>query len=197
VTLEPSTLQHLAEFVRATGLPIEDMDDLERLLETVNAATEPDPAKRASYTQRFKEELASQERQKERELAQAEKLRQFEHAEKMRAYALGREDPAALVARAKAARRIGSFVPLIALAAATVTTWKVVTEPSLADYPHYSVKLSILAVAWGVCGAVSVLAVVAGLILLHSRRTPKPPADAFPADKDLPATSTAIVSRLE
>src|SRR5260370_20115607 len=108
MTLDPSTLQHLAEFVKATGLPIEDMDDLERILETVNAATEPDPEKRLSYTQRFKEELASQERLKERELAQAERLRQFEHAEKMRAYALGREDPAVLVARARAARRVGS-----------------------------------------------------------------------------------------
>ena len=49
MTLEPSTLQHLAEFVKATGLPIEDMEDLERLLETVNAATEPDPEAGWSY----------------------------------------------------------------------------------------------------------------------------------------------------
>lgn len=200
MTLEPSNLSHLADFIANTGLPVEDLDDLERLLESVNAATESDPEKRQQHLLRQKEALASQERQQkqahdhaerqlEREHAHEERLRSFEHEERMRAYAVGLEDPAVLTARAKAARRVASFVPLVAFAAATVATWRGL------GHAGYLLPLRFIAIIWGVCGVVGLAAVMAGALLLRSRRPSRLPAAEELAAKDVSPSNTGIVTR--
>ncbi len=154
MSLEINNIGELIELLKNTNLDINDPEELEQLLQTVNAAGQNVAERQRWQLEKQKEELAHQAR-----------LRAFDHEERMRSFSMGLEDPTVVLARIRAVRFLCGLVALLFAAGASVLSWRILDEMKF-DEP----QLIFLIVIWGVAGFLTLTTVMGGYVLIRRRR---------------------------
>jgi hypothetical protein len=160
MSLQFTSAAELQELIEGLDLKINNLDDLQALLQTINAGDGSPEARR--------EAMAALERRQEKEHAHAQKMRQLEHEERMRALELG-HDPhtadalAKIVANAsEAVSWISVLVPLGSAGIAVGAT--AVVKDALHDS---LLVLAGLGIIWGAQALVALVALVGSQLWLR------------------------------